>query len=93
MKIFLFLLKISTSAKQFKYFFSQSHLTLYLIETPFNMFVNRADPDQALSGSTLLAYGNMIRYYHTLVDLTNTVDSNIDENRCKQKVLWVQYIP
>ena len=35
-------------------------LTLYLIETPFNAFANRADPDQAasvraaLSGSTLL---------------------------------------
>ena len=23
------------------------HLTLYLIETPFNTFENRADPDQA----------------------------------------------
>ena len=42
-------------------------LTIYLIETPFNTFANRADPDQAdlvrvaWSGSTLLAYGNMIR--------------------------------
>ena len=39
-------------------------LTLYLIETPFK---NRADPDQAAlvrtawSGSTLFAYGNMIK--------------------------------
>ena len=42
-------------------------LTLYLIETPFNTFANRADPDQAAllgaawSGPTLFA----------LVDLTN----------------------
>ena len=41
-------------------------LTLYLIETPFSPFANRADPDQAAlvraawSGSTLFAYGNMI---------------------------------
>ena len=38
-------------------------LTLYLIETPFNSFANRVDPDQAAllrSGSTLFAYGNMI---------------------------------
>ena len=39
----------------------------YLIERPFNNFANRADPDQdalvraAWSGSTLFAYGNMIR--------------------------------
>ena len=25
----------------------QKMLTLYLIETPFNVFANRADPDQA----------------------------------------------
>ena len=37
----------------------RNSLTFYLIETPFNTFVNRADPDQAalaraaLSGSTL----------------------------------------
>ena len=43
-------------------------LTLYLIETPFNTFTNRVDPDQAAlvraawSGSTLFAYGNMIRH-------------------------------
>ena len=43
----------------------------------FNAFSNRADPDQAaffraaLSGSTLFAYGNMIRYDPTLVDLTS----------------------
>ena len=29
--------------------------TIYLIETPFNAFANRADP-----GSTMFAYGNMI---------------------------------
>ena len=39
---------------------------LYLIETPFHAFVNRADPDQAapvraaLSGSALFANGNML---------------------------------
>ena len=42
-----------------------SELTFYLIETPFNAFANRADPDQAAlvradwSGSTLFAYGNI----------------------------------
>ena len=47
------------------------------IEVPFNAFANRADPDQAAlvrvasSGSTLFAYGNMIRYDPTLVDLTS----------------------
>ena len=30
-------------------------LALYLIETPFNPFANRADPDQG----TLFVYGNM----------------------------------
>ena len=56
-------------------------LTLNFIETPFDpafdTFVNRADPDQAAlvraawSGSTLFAYGNMIRYENpTLVNLT-----------------------
>ena len=41
-------------------------LNLYLIETPYNMFANRADPNQAAlvraawSGSALFAYGNMI---------------------------------
>ena len=40
--------------------------TLYLMETPFNTFANRADSDQAAlvraawSGSTLFAYENMI---------------------------------
>ena len=28
-------------------FYSQLFLTIYLIEAPFNTFVNRADPDQA----------------------------------------------
>ena len=47
-------------------------LTLYLIGTPFITFANRADPDQAaLTGSTLFAYVNMIRYDPTLLDLTN----------------------
>ena len=30
-----------------KWIVSGHHLTLYLIETPFNTFANRADPDQA----------------------------------------------
>ena len=43
----------------------------------FNTFANRADPDLAAlvraagSGSTLFAYGNIIRYDPTLVDLTS----------------------
>ena len=42
-----------------------SCLTYYLKETPFNAYVNRADPDQAAlvtaarSGPTLFAFGNM----------------------------------
>ena len=52
-----------------------SPLILYLIETPFDTFANRADPDQevraARLGSTLFAYGYMIRYDPTLVDLTS----------------------
>ena len=43
----------------------------------FNTFANRADPDQtalaAISGSTPIEYGNMIRYDPTLLDMTNTV--------------------
>ena len=52
--------------------YAKSHsLTHYLIETPFNTFANRADPDQAaLVSSCLFAYGHMIRYDHTLEDLT-----------------------
>ena len=55
----------------------QDTLTLYLIETRFNNFANRADPDQiaplraALSGPTLFACGNVIRYDPSLVDLTS----------------------
>ena len=43
----------------------------------FNTFANRAEPDQAAlvravwQGSTLFAYGNMIRYDPTLVDLAS----------------------
>ena len=53
------------------------NLTLYPKEKPFHTFANKADPDQAAlvraawPGSTLLAYGNMIRYDPTLVDLTS----------------------
>ena len=56
---------------------SNKTLKLYLIETPFNTFANRADPDHAAlvraarSESTLFAYENMIRYAPTLVDLTS----------------------
>ena len=45
------------------------------IETHFNTFANRADPEEAAlvraarPGSTLFAYGYTIIYYHTLVDL------------------------
>ena len=43
-----------------------------LIETPFNAFANRTNPDQAaLSGFTLFAYGNMIRYDPSLMDLAS----------------------
>ena len=52
--------------------------TLYLIETPFNTFANRVDPDQAALKELpdqglpcLIAYGNMIRNDPTLVDLTS----------------------
>ena len=47
-------------------------LTFYIIETPFNTFVNREEPDQAAlvraswSRSSLFAYGNMVRYDPTL---------------------------
>ena len=50
---------------------------LYLIETSFNTFANRADPDQAAllrvpdQGLLCLLNGNMIRYDPTLVDLTS----------------------
>ena len=51
------------------------HLTLFHMETQFSTFANRADPDQAALalekagwlGSSLIAYGNMIRYDHALV--------------------------
>ena len=52
-----------------------------IIETPFNIFANRVDPDQAaliraaLSESTLFAYGYMIRYDLTLVKLTSCLFS------------------
>ena len=53
--------------------------SIYLIETPFDNFANRLDPDQAAltraakSGSALFAYGNMIIYDPTLVYLTCNV--------------------
>ena len=50
-------------------------LTFYLKETPFNTFANRADPDQAALVSLLFAYGNLIRYDPTLVDLTSNICS------------------
>ena len=52
-------------------------LNPYLVEMTFNAIANTADPDQsalvraAWSGSTLFAYGNMIRYDPTLVDMTS----------------------
>ena len=49
-------------------YMSDKNFNIYHIEMPFNSFANRADPDQtalvraAWSGSTLFAYGNIIRY-------------------------------
>ena len=60
----------------FVFFFLEAFLLpliLYLKETPFNTFANRANPYQAAhvravsSGSTLFSYGNIIRYDSTLV--------------------------
>ena len=71
MTIFFLFLYINKWAR----YFSHMHclfLTLYLMETSFNTFANRTDPDQtALCASTLCAYGNMIRSDPTLVDLTS----------------------
>ena len=61
-------------------------LTLYLIETPFSIFANRADPDQAAlvraagSWSAMFAYGNIIRY----IDPTfiNSGPDNINKFLC-----------
>ena len=50
------------------------HLTLFHLKAQFSTFTNRADPDQAALGkagwlgSSLIAYGNMIRYDHALVN-------------------------
>ena len=52
---------------------------LPLIDTPFNTFANRANQDQAalvraaISGPILFAYGNIIGYDPTLVDLTSNI--------------------
>ena len=49
-------------------------LILYLIETPFNSFGNRAYPDQAAlvrDDLRYFTYGNMIRFIPTLMDLTS----------------------
>ena len=60
----------------FKYFYKIC-LPIYLIETAFDTFANRADPDQtaliraAWPESALFAYENLIRYDPTLVDLTS----------------------
>ena len=45
--------------------------TLNLIDMPFSAFANRADPDQAALVRAMFAYGNMIRYDPTQVDLTS----------------------
>ena len=59
--------------KYFSNFSIKTLFTLYLIEMPFNAFANRVDPDfkSCLTGCSLFAYGNMIRYDPTLVDLTS----------------------
>ena len=49
-------------------------LTIYLLKMPLSTFANIADPDQAdlVQGRpTLFAYGNIMRYYPTLVNLTS----------------------
>ena len=50
--------------------YQQVELTPYLIETPFNIFANGADRDQA----AMFAYENMIRCDHTLVALTSKLN-------------------
>ena len=50
--------------------YQKVELTPYLKETPFNIFANGADPDQA----AMFAYGNMIRCDHTLVALTSKLN-------------------
>ena len=51
-----------------------AYLTINLLETLFNTFENRAEPDQTAlvravgSRSTLFAYGNMMGYDPTTVD-------------------------
>ena len=56
----------------------KKYLTLYLIEAPFDTLqtgqtqIRQIFIRAALSGSTLFAYGIMIRYYPSLVVLTST---------------------
>ena len=74
----LFVMHLLATAKKFlEKWKSTDSLTLYLIETLFNTFANRADTVQAAlvraawSGFSLFADGNMIRYGPTLVDLAS----------------------
>ena len=49
-------------------------LTMYLIDTHFNTFANRAEPDQAALvriSICSVCYGNMIRYNSTLLVMTS----------------------
>ena len=56
---------------------SKRKVTLYLIETSFNFFATRADPDQvavvraAWSGSILFTYGTMI---YLIIQCTSGTD-------------------
>ena len=57
--------EIKRSKKIYLFSLANRASSLYLIETPFNSFANRANPDQALvraasSGTTLFAYRSMI---------------------------------
>ena len=40
------------------YIFDNLSLALYLIETPFKAFANRADPDQAADALVIYAYAH-----------------------------------
>ena len=68
-------------------------LTHYIIETHFNTFTNRADPDQAAikaawSGFTVFAYENIIRYDPTPASNFYVPCTNVKVYLCKY-LLWV----
>ena len=69
--------KLTDDNKSMKNLLSMKRVNPLPHRATFNTFANRAEPDQialvraAWSGSTLYAYGDMIRYDPTLVDLTS----------------------